>query len=157
MPQLPTADREFILLESERILSSYRRWLGRDLLPPQEDPLQRADALFLAPFVVAASNDEADPILVYGNRRALDLWELPWEEFTRTPARKTAEPMERAARESFLERVRKDGHVEDYAGIRVSNTGRRFRIRRATVWNLLDGKGRYCGQAAAFSRWEYLA
>ena len=156
LPGLPESDRG-LLLQTRRILESYRRWLGRDLIPPREDPLRQAEALFFAPFVVASSNDEADPLLVYGNQKAIDLWELPWKELTRTLARKTAEPMEQAARERFLAEVRKNGYVEDYSGVRVSSTGRRFLIRRATVWNLVDGEGRYCGQAAAFDQWEYLA
>ena len=123
--------------------------MGRDLIPPGTD-------LFQVPKVVAASNDDADPLLIYGNRKALELWELPWEEFTRTPARNTAEPMEQAVRDRFLAEVRKNGFVEDYQGIRISSTGRRFRIRQATVWNLLDEAGRYRGQAAAFDQWEYV-
>ena len=46
------------------------------------------------------------------------------------PARKTAEPAEQAARDRFLAEVRKGGFVNDYEGIRISSTGRRFRIRR---------------------------
>ncbi len=124
--------------------------MGRDLIP------EGAQALFRAPLVVAASNDDPDPLLIYGNRKALELWELPWEKFTRTPARQTAEPMEQPARDRFLAEVRKNGFVEDYRGVRISSTGRRFLIPKAAVWNLLDEAGRYRGQAAAFDHWEYL-
>ena len=149
---------ELALREAEIILRSYRHWLGEDLIPlrKRESPLDRARDLFLSPFVVAASNDKADPLLIYGNQKAMDLWELPWNEFTRMPARKTAEPVEQADRARFLAEVRKEGFVKDYAGIRISSAGRRFRIRQATVWNLLDDGGRYCGQAVTFDQWEYL-
>ena len=49
-----------------------------------------------------------------------------------------------------------NGFIDDYAGIRISKTGRRFRIAQATVWNLLDERGIYSGQAAMFLRWEFL-
>ncbi len=144
-----TLNSRIVLRQTETICRSYRHWLGKDLIPPDGGALDRATALFHAPFAVAASDDAEDPILIYGNQKALDLWELPWEEFTRTPARNTAEPMEQADRDRFLAEVRTNGFVENYSGIRISSTGRRFRIRQATVWNLLDERDRYCGQAAS--------
>ncbi len=64
--------------------------------------------------------------------------------------------MERAKRQEFLERVQRDGFVDDYRGIRISRTGRRFEILRAVVWNVLDEDGNYAGQAATFREWKYL-
>jgi hypothetical protein len=64
--------------------------------------------------------------------------------------------MHRDERADFLRRVRENGFVDDYSGIRISGKGRRFRIRQATVWNVLDASGRYAGQAATFSSWEFL-
>jgi hypothetical protein len=46
------------------------------------------------------------------------------------------------------------GYIDDYAGVRVSRTGRRFLIEGATVWNLIETDGRLVGQAATFSRWR---
>jgi hypothetical protein len=40
--------------------------------------------------------------------------------------------------------------------VRVSASGRRFRISGATVWNLVDEQGWRRGQAAAFAEWQYL-
>ncbi len=151
-----TLDIQVVLPQTETILRSYRHWLRKDLITPKGGVLDQATALLHAPFVVAAANAEADPILVYGNQKALDLWELPWGKFIRTLARKTAEPMEQEDRDRFLAEVRKNGFVTDYSGIRISSTGRRFRIRQATVWNLLDEGNRYCGQAASFDRWDDL-
>jgi len=47
--------------------------------------------------------------------------------------------------------------IDDYAGVRISKHGRRFMIEQATVWNLIDGHGKYCGQAAMFGVWRMLA
>ena len=62
--------------------------------------------------------------------------------------------MERQERARQLERVRRDGFIDDYAGVRISATGKRFRIEQAVVWNLIDGNGEIHGQAATFDRWK---
>jgi hypothetical protein len=141
---------------TELLLDSFRHWLGRDLVAPDGTPLERAERLFDAPFVVVAHGTEPDPILFYGNRTALDLWELDEETLRRTPSRRTAEPVHRDERARLLERTRREGFVDDYRGIRVTSTGRRFLVERAIVWNLLDAHGRHAGQAATFDRWTYL-
>jgi predicted DNA-binding protein (UPF0251 family) len=56
----------------------------------------------------------------------------------------------------LLAAVTARGFIDDYSGVRISQTGRRFRITRATVWNLISETGRPCGQAAMFDRWEFL-
>jgi hypothetical protein len=81
---------------------------------------------------------------------------MSWEEFTKMPSRLTAEPMERGERARLLKEVSRKGFMEGYQGVRISKTGRRFRVQKAVVWNLIDRQGRYCGQAATFSRWTYL-
>ena len=48
------------------------------------------------------------------------------------------------------------GFIDDYAGIRITRTGRRFRIHRATVWNVVDDSGAAAGQAATFSDWDWI-
>jgi hypothetical protein len=52
--------------------------------------------------------------------------------------------------------VTRQGFIDDYSGVRISKSGRRFRIARATVWNLIATDGCRCGQAAMFSRWEFI-
>jgi hypothetical protein len=112
--------------------------------------------LAAGPFVLVSHGTEEDPVLNYGNAAALKLWEMSWEELTRTPSRLTAEAPNREERARLLAAVTKNGFIDDYSGIRISQTGRRFRIAQATVWNLLDEKGNYAGQAAKFSHWEFL-
>lgn len=138
------------------LLDSYRHWLGAELIPRVGDEIEQARALFEAAFVVVSHGTQADPILNYANRRALQLWEMDVETLLQTPSRMTAEPVHRDERARLLERTARDGYVDDYAGIRVSRTGKRFLIRRATVWNLIDARGKYAGQAATFSDWEPL-
>lgn len=138
------------------LLDSFARLTGRDLIPSGGSPVARAELLYRVPFVVVAHGVEADPILNYGNAAALALWEMDADAFTRTPSRLTAEPMHRDERARLLERTARDGYIDDYAGIRISRTGRRFRIERATVWCLAEASGTPRGQAATFDKWTRL-
>lgn len=145
-----------VIAQTQLIARSLDHWTGRALLPGLFNPLGLAKNVFAAPFVLVSHGTEADPVLNYGNAAALALWEMSWAEFTRTPSRLTAEAPNRAERDRLLAAVAARGFIDDYSGIRVSKTGRRFRIAQATVWNLLAENGRPCGQAAMFSHWEFL-
>jgi hypothetical protein len=148
--------RPAVIAQTQTIARSLDHWTRRALLPGLFNPPGLAKNVFAAPFVLVAHGTEADPILNYGNAGALALWEMSWDEFTRTPSRLTAEAPKREERARLLDAVTKHGFIDDYSGIRISKTGRRFRIAQATVWNLLDERGAYAGQAAMFSRWEFL-
>ena len=138
------------------LLDSFRRFLGRDLIPRDGPAAEQARRLSEAPFVVVSHGTEADPILNYGNAAALALWEMDLATFVQTPSRLTAEPVHRDERARLLERTRRDGYVDDYQGIRIARSGRRFRIEQAIVWNLVDEAGNHRGQAATFDRWTPL-
>jgi hypothetical protein len=141
---------------SQLLMNSYRHWVGRELMQREGKPEDQAQTLFLAPFVVVSHGMEEDPILNYGSQLALTLWEMTWEELLRTPSRITAEPVNRAEREWMLERARTRGYIDNYRGVRISHSGRRFLIENAIVWNVADPTGRRLGQAATFSRWTFL-
>ncbi len=137
------------------IVDSHRRVVGRPLLARDADSDSALwDALWRAPQAVVAHGTQADPVFQYGNRMALALFELDFAAFTALPSRYSAEPLAREERAALLARVTRFGFIDDYAGIRISSTGRRFRIAKATVWNLIDVEGIYRGQAATFSEWE---
>jgi hypothetical protein len=138
------------------ILDSFARVVGRELLPRGGSAEAEARRLYDAPFVVVSHGTEADPLLNYGNAAALELWEMPWKTLVGTPSRLTAEPVHRDERARLLERTAREGFVDDYAGVRVSRSGKRFRIEQAIVWNIVDGEGRKRGQAATFDRWTAL-
>jgi hypothetical protein len=147
---------DFIETHGAELLRTYHRWTGRHLIEPCGDAHAEARMLFEAPFAVVSGGAEGDQILNYGNKTAMELWEMDWDTLTRTPSRLTAEPMHRDERAEFLRRVRELGFIDDYSGIRISSKGRRFRIAQATVWNVTDADGKYAGQAATFSKWEFL-
>ena len=138
------------------MLDSYAFWLKRELIDRTGTLEEQSKRLFVAPFVVASHTDAEDPILNYGNRQALELWEGNWEAFTGIPSRLTAEPVNQPERARMLEQVATHGFITDYQGIRISRTGRRFLVKQATVWNILDDHGTIRGQAATFSQWHPL-
>ncbi len=138
------------------MLDSFATRVGRELIARDGDPLEQANRLYLASQVVVSHGTEADPVLNYGNRAALELWETDFAALTRMPSRLTAEPMHRDERARLLERTARDGFVDDYRGIRISSRGRRFLIERAIVWNLESADGEKLGQAATFDHWTML-
>jgi len=131
------------------IAESFERLLRRPLV---QEPDAIA-ALWSAPAAIVAHGTEADPIFFFGNQTALTLFEMPFADFTRLPSRLSAEPLLREERARLLDQVSRYGFIEDYAGVRISAKGARFRIERAVVWNLIDSAGMVHGQAAAFDRW----
>ena len=145
-----------IISQSGLIIDSYRHWTGKDLLPNVDNDQEKARLLYEAPFVVVSHGIEDDPILNYGNRMALDLWEMTWDSFIHTPSRLTAEILNRAERTELLKKVSEQGYSIDYRGIRISSTGRRFRIQKAVVWNIINQKETFFGQAAVLRKWNYL-
>ena len=136
------------------IADSYLRLTGRKLVADSADS---ASELWLAPQVIVAHGTEADPVFFYGNRLALQVFAMDFAAFTRLPSRYSAEPLAREERARLLERVTRDGFIDDYSGVRIAADGQRFRIEQATVWNLIDAEGRHHGQAATFSHWQPLA
>jgi hypothetical protein len=146
-----TVPRQYRTAETARriglIASSFERLLGRPLVAASED---RVAALWQAGAVIVAHGTEPDPIFFFGNRRALEVFECDAAGFIRMPSRLSAEALLREERQALLDRVSAHGFIEDYSGVRISATGRRFRIERAIVWNLIDAEGRRHGQAATF-------
>ncbi len=150
MTNLPAATDD-TLRRLDLVVSSYQRLTGRRLIDASHSDLWQA--CWTAPRVIVAHGTEADPIFFYGNQLALRCFELDFAAFTRLPSRYSAEPLQREERDALLARVRERGFIDDYAGVPVSASGKRFRIEQATVWNLLDEAGQRHGQAATFERW----
>ena len=135
---------------------SLQRCAKRDLIDSQLQGVEAAKAIFEAPFVVVSHDTAPDPIFNYANQVALTLFEMTWPEFTVLPSRQSAEPPNQSERARLLEQVSTQGYVDNYSGIRRSQSGKRFRIEQVTVWNLVDAQDCYQGQAAVYSQWTYL-
>jgi hypothetical protein len=135
---------------------SYRQLTGRDLVTADLEDIAAARMLWHAPFALLSHDTAADPLLTYANRTALALFDQSWQALIGMPSRLTAEMPLREERARLLQQVTEHGFIDDYSGIRISGSGRRFRIERATVWNLVNADGRVLGQAATFADWHWL-
>ena len=138
------------------LCSSYKRWTGKQLLPAAEKANNLIRALFDAPFVLVSHGTETDSIFDFGNRAALELFEISWDEFIRLPSRKSADQDNQEDRARLMATVSAHGYATGCKGVRISATGRRFLITGATVWNVVNDQGLYHGQAAMFTHWSYL-
>jgi len=137
------------------LLESYRRIVGKPLVPVGLDDAQAARWLYEdAPFCILAHDTAADPQFIYANRAAQRCFEYSWAEFTTLPSRLSAEAPNRAGRQDLLDRVARDGFADGYRGLRISRSGRRFFIEDGTVWQLVDHRGGVHGQGAMFPRWQ---
>lgn len=130
------------------IAESHDRLLGRTLVTGCADVVA---ALWSAPLAIVAHGVERDPRFFFGNAAALAAFETDVEAFAGMPSRLSAEAPLRGERQALLDRVAAQGFIDDYAGVRISARGRRFRIGPATVWNLIDNQGQAHGQAACFA------
>ncbi|WP_407674186.1 MEKHLA domain-containing protein [Nodularia harveyana] len=147
--------QETIIIHSQRILNSFQHWLGYSLLDVSGSSREIAQGLFEAPFILASHGTQVSPIFNYGNRKALEQWEMSWEEFTRTPSRKTAEAVVQAERDRLLAEAATKG-FSYFSGVRITSTGKRFQIEDGILWNLLDEQHQYSGQAAVYSKCEFI-
>lgn len=136
-------------MAGDRLAGPWPAWITASYLRLVGSPLCDADALEDLGAVVLCHDTSEDPVFVFANRAARELWERPREAFIGWPSRLTAPPSERASRAAALAG---DGVVHGYSGVRVSRSGRLFRIHDATVWTVSDESGLVRGQAATFSR-----
>ncbi len=143
-----------VIQHSQRLIASFQHWTGRSLIAAQT-PEAAAEALFQADFVVVSHGVQADPIFNYGNQAALNLWEFDWATFTQLPSRQSAEPVAQAERNRLLATAKVQGYINDYRGVRISRSGRRFWIEDVILWDVLTETGQTCGQAAMFANWRY--
>ncbi|SPJ29655.1 MEKHLA domain-containing protein [Falsiruegeria mediterranea] len=133
------------------LVGTFARITGRPLLAVED-----ARVLYHAPFPILSHDTDEDPVLTYGNLAAQKLWEMDWDALTALPSRLTAEPAERGQRDAMFAEMRAKGFIENYAGIRVSATGKRFEIRNAIIWPLLAEDGTKLGEAATFKDYTFL-
>lgn len=146
----------FLTYHVEILCSSYLYWTGKYIFDQCITNENAVEALFVAPFAILSHGIGIDPIFNYGNQRALDIFEMSWEEFTALPSRLSAETINQKERVKLLDAVSRHGYINNYSGIRISKSGRRFMIRDATVWNLMTPDGQFYGQAALIRDWKYI-
>ncbi len=155
----PFANNDAIAAQCRLLRDSHLRITGQPLGDASWATLDGealCSAFWNCEAVIASHGTEDDPLFNYGNRRTLELWETDWPTLTTMPSRLTAEPILREERDTMLARVTADGFIDDYAGVRITTTGKRFQIHRATVWTVRDENDTRRGQAVVFSDWSAL-
>ncbi|MBN1407818.1 MAG: MEKHLA domain-containing protein [Calditrichaceae bacterium] len=151
--------KQFIVEQTRHMADSLMKLAGRKMDPewPEMNPEELARKVYEADFaLISHDNAEPYPFLNYGNATAQLLWEMSWDTLQHTQSRYTAEPTRLADRERVLQQVKEQGFVDDYEGVRISMTRKRFRIGPATIWNLSDQENQYIGQAAMFKNWKFI-
>ncbi len=160
----PSEQNGFLFEHIELLLRSFHQLIGRPLLhspckgkgSERSEGIDAAREVFFGKFALVSHNTASDPVFNYANQTALTLFESSWHDFTSLHSRFSAEQENRRDRVRLLEEVTKKGFIENYSGVRISSTGRRFQVTNATVWNLTDKSGIYAGQAAFIERWDFL-
>lgn len=129
---------------------NFQQLLGRPLVIADNTSI--GARLYEAPFAVLAHDDAIEPIFFYANLKAQEIFEMNWTEFTKLPSKLSAEPVNQAQRQELLEKVSSQGYIDNYSGVRISKTGKRFHIENAIVWNLYSIDNLRVGQAATFNQ-----
>ena len=156
MKKQPCSANHYLKDDVYQITSSLKMLAGIEIVDFSKSIEEQAIQTYNADYVLLAHNATDDPVFNYGNKAALKLFEMTWEEFTNLHSKYSAEQDEREQREKFLAEVRKNGYADNYSGIRISKSGKRFEIRNVLLWNVFDDKGNRIGQAAMFEDYRYL-
>lgn len=156
----PCLDNQYLANHVGLLTQSFRKVtkteLAIDQFIDQDVAWELAKSLFYAPYMVVSHNTDPDPIFNYGNQTALKLFEMNWQELTSLPSRQSAAPIEQIERSLLLKTVSEQGYIDNYSGVRISKTGKRFLLQNAIVWNLIDDQGVYRGQAAVCHHWNFI-
>ncbi|MBT6843704.1 MAG: MEKHLA domain-containing protein [Candidatus Melainabacteria bacterium] len=128
------------------VLTSYQNYTGTTLAKDIND-------LYNADFISASHSFYDDNLtrFVFANLKAQELWQMTWDEFLGLESKYSANPNERSERDELLAKVKQEGIIYNYSGMRVSKTGQEFLVKDATVWNVNDSEGKLIGQAVKFA------
>jgi PAS domain S-box-containing protein len=141
-------DAEF----ADLLADSYQKLVGGPLVIDGLRGARAAEWLYEAPFGLLAHDTSPDPLFIYANRRAQQLFGYHREEFLGLPSRLSAGEQDRESRRLLMESVGERGFAVNYRGPRVTKDGRKFWIEDVTIWNLLHPDGAVAGQAALIPR-----
>ncbi len=152
----PNTDNNYLSDYVSLITISLRKLARVEIVDFSLSPRNQAKQAFEADYILLAHNATDEPCFRYANRSGLKLFEMSWEEFTSLLSKYSAERENQAERHMLLDGVKSKGYVDNYSGIRISKSGRRFEISDAMVWNVLNLQGRRIGQAAMFRDYKYI-
>lgn len=140
------------LTRAAEILDSFRRLLGRELMPRSGNPAEDARRLFDLPQAVLAHDTSPAPLLDWANLAAAKAFDATPEALLGRPSADTAPADATADRRALFDKLAARGFVTGYSGVRVSLTGRRFVIDDVTVFEVTNAVGRPAGHAAVIAK-----
>ena len=91
----PNFNNEVYTKHGQLLCSSYRHWTDKPLITKHSEPNKLIFELYAAPFAIVSHGIEEDPIFNFGNKVALELFELNWEQFIQLPSRYSVETTNR--------------------------------------------------------------
>mmetsp|Transcript_14710 Transcript_14710/g.23932 ORF Transcript_14710/g.23932 Transcript_14710/m.23932 type:complete len:173 (-) Transcript_14710:2202-2720(-) len=143
------ADSEVMQRHVHLLQESYKHYTGKQLGGEEMatwEALHNSEA-----FVLASVGIQDDPIFNYGNRAAMNVFKLDWDEFTQFPGRYSADEENRESREKLLKMANQAEYLPDVEAIRVDAEKRRFKLVDAELFTVLSGdKQTRIGQAVWF-------
>ena len=153
----PGPDNDWQGRHVARLAETFTRITGRDFITEMGlDPARLGQSAWEGNFALLSHRGDAHAVLNYANRFALDLWEMDWAMLTATPSQATAPDGDVAERAGMMAAVARDGYVSNYAGRRISATGRLLVIENVTLWWLVELSGAPFGAAATFKTFRRL-
>jgi hypothetical protein len=154
---IPSLENEFQDAFMARVVDSFLRVTGMSLTAQTGiDSSSLGRGIYFGDFALLCHRGDDGAVLNYANAFAQHLWDADWDTLVSMPSVATAPPEAVASRAKLMDKVARDNFVADYGGVRVSRTGRLFRIKNATVWRLLDETGGAFGVGAYFRDYEFL-
>ena len=134
------------------VLESLKKLSGRDLLAEWNLPgTKLGEEIFFGEFYLLTHDGTDEALLNYANKCALDAFEMNWEQFQGMPSSHTARAENQKEREKMMRRVREEGFVTGYEGLRVTRNNREFWIRNGIIWQISAPDDANYGVAAYFT------
>lgn len=128
---------------------SYQHWTGQKLNVPKEMEGQRLFWLDeQSPYGLLAQNIDVEPLFIYANKKAQNMFGYTLEEFLLLPSSHSASPTVQKDRNQLVQEVMTQGIVTHYQGTRVDKNGYFFEITQGSIWKLLNESGETLGIAA---------
>ncbi|KAK3252267.1 hypothetical protein CYMTET_38430 [Cymbomonas tetramitiformis] len=145
-----------VVMHSLKLIETYKKATGEPLLTGL-DISTAAKALYEADFLLLSHGSGDNPHFDYANKKALEVFEMTWAQMQETPSSKSAADAAEIQedRRRALAQAETDGVCKGYSGLRVSTSGREFRIEDGVIWTLLGADDQKVGQAAFVPKWKF--
>ncbi len=158
MNNSPWLNSETVRLAHD-IASSYNRAFKKQLVSSKSFSNRSStfsQELFIMNAPVLAHDISNDPLFIYANSAALNLWKLSWSEMIGMPSRLSAPADQVEDRLLHIKKAFTEDFLQLNGTVRVDRLGRKFFIKNVRIWTIFNNQGSVSGQAATFSSWWFI-